>query len=165
MTRVLLGIGGNLVPAGFTTVRAGCEAAIMRLAEAGFADVTVSPWYETAPVPVSDQPWYLNAVISATTELTAESALAALHAVEAAFGRVRGQRNAARVLDIDLLDYGGLASQVEQLVLPHQRMHQRAFVLLPLRDLAPDWRHPTLHQDLPELIAAMPPGQQIRRAD
>ena len=57
MTRVLLGIGGNLVPAGFTTVRAGCEAAITRLAEAGFADVAVSPWYETAPVPASDQPW------------------------------------------------------------------------------------------------------------
>ena len=104
-------------------------------------------------------------MISATTALTAESALAALHAVEAAFGRVRGQRNAARVLDIDLLDYGGLASQVEQLVLPHPRMHQRAFVLLPLRDLAPDWRHPTLHKDLPELNADIPPGQQIRRAD
>ena len=165
MTRVFLGIGGNLVAEGFASVRDGCAAAMARLEVSGFADLAVSPWYETAPVPVSDQPWYMNAVISATTSLAPAAALAVLHDVEAAFGRVRGQRNAARVLDIDLLDFGGMILQTENLVLPHPRMHQRAFVLLPLHDLAPDWLHPALQRDLPALIAALSPEQQIRRAD
>ena len=165
MTRVFLGIGGNLVPEGYASVRAGCDEAIEQLAASGFADVESSPWYETAPVPVSDQPWYMNAVISATTSMPPDVALAAIHAVEANFGRVRGVRNAARVLDIDLLDYGGMVLQSDALTLPHPRMHQRAFVLLPLRDLDPDWVHPVLQQELRPLIAALSPDQEIRRAE
>ncbi|MGC6498162.1 MAG: 2-amino-4-hydroxy-6-hydroxymethyldihydropteridine diphosphokinase [Candidatus Puniceispirillaceae bacterium] len=165
LTRVFLGIGGNLVPEGYSSVRAGCGAAVAQLAARGFSDLETSPWYETAPVPVSDQPWYVNAVIAATTSMPPDVALAAIHAVEADFGRVRGVRNAARVLDIDLLDYGGMVLQSDEITLPHPRMHQRAFVLLPLRDLAPDWVHPVLQQELPPLIAALPPNQEIRRAD
>ena len=165
MTRVFLGIGGNLVPEGYASVRAGCDAAIEQLAASGFADLESSPWYETAPVPVSDQPWYMNAVISATTSMPPDVTLAAIHAVEADFGRVRGVRNAARVLDIDLLDYGGMVLQSDAITLPHPRMHQRAFVLLPLRNLAPDWVHPVLQQAVEPLIAALPPDQEIRRAE
>jgi len=90
--------------------------------------------------------------------------LATIHAVEADFGRVRGVRNAARVLDIDLLDYGGMVLRSDVITLPHPRMHQRAFVLLPLGDLAPDWVHPVLQQEVGPLIAALPPDQEIRRA-
>ena len=164
MTRVFLGIGSNLVPEGYASVRAGCEAAVERLAACGFADLVSSPWYKTAPVPVSDQPWYMNAVISATTSMPPDVALAAIHAVEADFGRVRSVRNAARVLDIDLLDCGGMVLQSDEITLPHPRMHQRAFVLLPLRDLAPDWVHPVLQQEVGHLIAALPAKQEIRRA-
>ena len=163
MTRVFLGIGGNLVPEGYPSVRAGCGAAVAQLARRGFADLVSSPWYETAPVPVSDQPWYMNAVISATTSMPPDVALDAIHAVEADFGRVRGVRNAARVLDIDLLDYGGMVLQSDAITLPHPRMHQRAFVLLPLRDIAPDWVHPVLQQELGPLIAALPADQEIHR--
>ena len=165
MTSVFLGIGANLAPEGFASVRAGCEAAIEQLAASGFADLESSPWYETAPVPVSNQPWYMNAVITATTSMPPDVTLAAIHAVEADFGRVRGVRNAARVLDIDLLDYGGMVLQSDAITLPHPRMHQRAFVLLPLRDLAPDWVHPVLQQEVGPLIAALPPDQEIFRAE
>ncbi len=164
MTRVFLGIGGNLVPEGYASVRAGCDAAIEQLAASGFADLEASPWYESAPVPLSDQPWYMNAVISATTSTPPDVTLAAIHAVEADFGRVRGVRNAARVLDIDLLDYGGMVLQSNAITLPHPRMHQRAFVLLPLRDLALNWVHPVLRQEVGALIAALPPDQKIRMA-
>jgi len=164
VTHVFLGIGGNLVPEGYASVRAGCDAAIERLAAIGFADLESSPWYETAPVPILDQPWYMNAVISAMTSMPPDVALAAIHAVEADFGRVRGVHNAARVLDIDLLDYGGKILQSDTITLPHPRMHQRAFVLLPLRDLAPDWVHPVLQQKVGPLIAVLPPDQEIRRA-
>ena len=165
MTSIFLGIGGNLVPEGYASVRAGCDAAVEQLARCGFADLEPSPWYETAPVPVSDQPLYMNAVISATTSMPPDVVLAAIHAVEADFGRVRGVRNAARVLDIDLLDYGGVVLQSDEITLPHPRMHQRAFVLLPLRDLAPGWVHPVLQQEVGPLIAALAPDQQIRRAE
>ena len=83
-----------------------------------------------------------------------------LHAVEAEFGRARAVPNAARVLDLDLLAYDDLVSQPGAWpLLPHPRMAERAFVLLPLADLAPDWRHPVLGRTARELAEALPPGQ------
>ena len=105
--RLFLGIGANLVPDGFQSVREGCEAAIALMPALGIDVEKVSPWYETAPVPVSDQPWFVNAVIAARSAMPAASVLAALHQIEAKFGRTRSVRNEARVLDIDLLDYDG----------------------------------------------------------
>ncbi|MBM59933.1 MAG: 2-amino-4-hydroxy-6-hydroxymethyldihydropteridine diphosphokinase [Rhodospirillaceae bacterium] len=165
MRPVFLGIGGNLVPDGFASVRDGLVAAIDMLAGSGFLHISRSSWYETAPVPISDQPWYVNAVIAAQTSLAPEDALAALHKIEAQFGRTRSVRNAARVLDIDLLDLDGLVRGSAELTLPHPRMHDRAFVLLPLRDVAPAWRHPVSGMDISAMMAAMPTGQDIRRAD
>ena len=164
-TSILIGIGANLSPDGYATPRDGCEAAIASLAELGIDVVAVSPWYETAPVPVSDQPWFNNAVIAATTSMPAADALVALHRVEAAFGRVRTVRNAARVLDLDLLDYGGRAYNSENISIPHPRLHERAFVLLPMRDVAPGYTHPESGLGIDELIAALPDNQQIRKAD
>ena len=85
-TSILIGIGANLAPDGYATPRDGCEAAIAGLCELGIDVLAVSPWYETAPVPVSDQPWFNNAVIAATTAMTAPDALVALHSIEAGFG-------------------------------------------------------------------------------
>ena len=160
--RILIGIGANLAPDGFDTPRAGCEAAIASLSDHGIEVMSVSPWYETAPVPVSDQPWFNNAVIAAETTVPVDKALAALHEIEGLFGRVRTVRNAARVLDLDLLDYGGLCHDVPGLTIPHPRLHERAFVLLPLRDVAPDYRHPVTGATIDNLIASLPSGQQIR---
>jgi 2-amino-4-hydroxy-6-hydroxymethyldihydropteridine diphosphokinase len=119
-----------------------------------------SRWYETAPVPVSDQPWYVNGVARIETDLEPAELLARLHAVEADFGRVRSIRNAPRLVDLDLLAYDDRVIDGDGgLELPHPRLHERAFVLLPLADLAPGWRHPRMLRTVEELIAALPPDQ------
>ena len=162
VTGLLIGIGANLSPDGYATPRDGCEAAIARLPERGISVRAVSTWYETAPVPLSDQPWFNNAVIAAETMLAVEETLAALHAIEALFGRVRTVRNAARVLDLDLIDYGGHCHDGKGLTVPHPRLHERAFVLLPLRDVAPDYIHPVTGMPIDEMISQLSTDQQIR---
>ena len=82
-TRLFIGLGANLVPAGFTTLQAGCEAALKMLGTLGVKIVKTSPWYESAPVPPSDQPWYLNAVAEGVTASDAVKTLAVSHLVEA----------------------------------------------------------------------------------
>ena len=165
MSNFFVGLGANLTPAGYSNPREGCEAALAVLHEEGIFLEQVSNWYETAPVPISDQPWYLNAVALATTNGDAAMTLAALHRIESRFGRVRGLRNGARVLDMDLLDFDGQRSQTPSLMLPHPRMDKRAFVLLPLRELCPKWYHPVSGILIDELIAKLPSSQKIRLAD
>lgn len=131
--------------------------------------VAVSPWFESEPVPPSDQPWFVNGVALAGTDLPAQEVLQGLHEIEAELGRSRRERWEARVVDLDLLDYGGeivpdrkswqaIADgdprAAHGLALPHPRMHGRRFVLLPLACVAPDWRHPILDAVVDELIDA-----------
>jgi 2-amino-4-hydroxy-6-hydroxymethyldihydropteridine diphosphokinase len=154
---IFIGLGANL-PSRFGGPRETLEAALSALPEQGVRVVRVSPFYRTKPVPASDQPWFVNAVAEVETELSPTELLAALHRIEDTFGRVRAIRNEPRVVDLDLLDYYHRVA-LGQPILPHPRLHRRAFVLLPLRDLAPDWRHPTLKQNVAELIAQLPPDQ------
>lgn len=105
--------------------------------------VAVSPRYRTAPVGACG-PDYLNAVVELATELEPAPLLAALHAIEAAQGRRRPYPNAPRTLDLDLLLYGQRTRDEPGLFLPHPRLHERAFVLEPLLQLAPDLEHPLL---------------------
>jgi len=163
--RIILGIGANLVADGYGSVVEGLATAIAMLGPAGIEPVAQSRWFETAPVPVSDQSWFVNAVIIAQTRLAPLETLKCLHAIESRFGRTRTIRNEARVLDIDLLDYAAQMHDNDRLTLPHPRVHERAFVLLPLRDVAPDWQHPMTGISLTELIAQLPPDQQIRVMD
>jgi 2-amino-4-hydroxy-6-hydroxymethyldihydropteridine diphosphokinase len=160
-TVILIALGANL-PGRHGSPRQTLEAALAALPSRGIAVRSRSAWYLTAPVPVSDQPDYVNGVAEIETALDAPATLAALHAVEADFGRVRGVANAARVLDLDLLDYDGQVRSAAP-VLPHPRIAERAFVLYPLREVAPDWVHPVRGRTVEELIAALPPGQKIRR--
>jgi 2-amino-4-hydroxy-6-hydroxymethyldihydropteridine diphosphokinase len=112
--------------------------------------------YESPPWPLpSEQPWYVNAVARIETALDPEALLAHLHAIEREFGRVRGNRNEARTLDLDLLDYDG-RRRARDPALPHPRLADRAFVLFPLRDVAPDWRHPADGRTLADLANALP---------
>jgi len=161
---ILLGLGGNLRFGGHPTPRATLEAALAALPAYGIAVAALSPWYASAPVPASDQPWYVNAVARIETALSPEAALAALHAVEREFGRERGAPNAARTVDLDLLAWGRLVRLAGlPPLLPHPRMGLRAFVLAPLADLAPQWRHPLGGRTAAALLAALPPGQAARR--
>ncbi len=112
---------------------------------------------------MSSQPWFVNAVVSVASELAPQALLDALLAVEADFGRMRGAPNAARTLDLDLLDHDGRLCDTETLVLPHPRLHLRRFVLEPLCEIAPDWRHPRLRSGAAELLAQLPPGQELHR--
>jgi 2-amino-4-hydroxy-6-hydroxymethyldihydropteridine diphosphokinase len=162
---IVVGIGGNLAAQGYASPRETGEAAVDALAAPHLHVLACSPWYESEPVPPSDQPWFVNAVAIVDSEREPEFLLDRLLALEAGFGRVRGERNAARTLDLDLIDYDGLVVDTPRLVLPHPRMHERRFVLAPLCDLAPGWRHPLLGATAAELLAALPPGQPVRRAD
>jgi len=160
---ILVGVGANLPAVGHADALATCRAAVTDLSACGLRVDALSPWYESAPVPASDQPWFVNGVVSVATDLDPPALLDLLHAVEAAFGRVRSVPNAARVLDLDLLAYGRLVvPPPARPALPHPRLTKRAFVLLPLADLLPDWRHPADGRSVGELIGALPPEQAIR---
>ncbi len=102
----------------------------------------LSRWYRTAPVPSSDQPDYVNGVAHLSGQAEPEALLAALQATEAAAGRRRGMPNAPRSLDLDIIAIGQQVRSSPDPVLPHPRAHERAFVLVPLRDVAPNWVHP-----------------------
>jgi 2-amino-4-hydroxy-6-hydroxymethyldihydropteridine diphosphokinase len=161
---IILGIGGNL-PTRFGPPRETHAAALVALAARGVHPVRVSRLWRTAPVPASDQPWFVNAVAEVDSALPPHELLAVLNEVEADFGRLRGARNAPRGIDLDLLDYHGWLTHTDSLDLPHPRLHQRAFVLLPLAEVAPNWRHPLSHRRLSDLIADLPPDQVAEAMD
>ena len=157
---IVVAIGSNLPAPGCTSPAATCAAALSALQRADIRIIAQSRWYESAPVPWSDQPNFINGVAAVETQSPPSELLAALHRIEAAFGRVRHARNEARVLDLDLVAYHDLVRAGHPgPILPHPRMHERAFVLLPLADIAPDWVHPVSGRSVGELIAALPPGQ------
>lgn len=159
---ILIALGANLPsPAG--PPRATCEAAVAVLQAHGVALSARSPWYASAPVPASDQPWFVNGVIRVRTGLSPSELLALLHRVERAFGRRRTVRNAARPLDLDLLAYGKRATPGGRPALPHPRMADRRFVLFPLRDVAPGWRHPVTGEQVDTLLARLPDEGAVRR--
>jgi 2-amino-4-hydroxy-6-hydroxymethyldihydropteridine diphosphokinase len=153
---ILIAIGSNLAT-GYGPPRRTVEAALDALAREGIAVRRRSRWYESAPVPASDQPRFVNGVVAVETTLGPVALLAALHRIEDAFGRVRGTRNAARPLDLDLIDYDGtVRAGPEAPILPHPRLQDRAFVLRPLAELAPGWTHPVTGRAVSALIAALP---------
>ena len=162
---IFIGLGANLPSPNHGSPRNTVVAAIAALEAAGLRIRARSPLYESEPIPVSDQPWYVNAVVEAESSLGCSELLELLHSVENAFGRTRSVPNAARILDLDLLDCRGeIRPGPDRLILPHPRLQDRAFVLLPLADIAPNWRHPASHRAVAELLAALPPDQHIRRA-
>lgn len=160
---ILIGIGGNLPSLRFGPPIRTLSAALAALETEHINILKRSEWYHTEPVPRSDQPWFINAVASVTTQLGPEELLEALQTTERQFGRVRGERNASRVLDLDILDYCAERRDTPSLVLPHPRLHQRRFVLLPITEIAPDWRHPIFGLTAQQLLACLSCEQQVAR--
>lgn len=153
---ILVAIGANLPGLQGEPPLETCEWAVENLrALPGLRLAAVSRWYETTPEPPSDQPNYVNGVVRLEGGAEPEALLAALHGIEAEAGRVRTVRNAARPLDLDLIAMDGLVRGTAP-VLPHPRAHLRAFVLLPLRDVAPEWRDPVTGLTAGEMLAALP---------
>lgn len=156
---ILIGIGANL-PGRFQTPLAACEAAMAALEQAAIPVLARSRWFRSQPVPASAQPWFVNGVVRVATELPPAALLQALHSIEDRLGRVRRERNAARIIDLDLLAYGRRVTQ-DGIELPHPRLDRRRFVLLPLAEVAPGWRHPLSGRTVEELIAAADQDQRI----
>ncbi len=158
---ILIALGGNL-PSIAGEPLATMQAALNAMPAMDIHVRTSSPWYRSAPWPTSDQPWFVNGVVEVVTSLGPQELLVRLHRIEEQFGRVRSVANAARTLDLDLLAYGDVV--VSGVVnLPHPRLQDRDFVLAPLADLAPTWRHPVLGKTARELLADLPPGQGLAR--
>ena len=156
---ILIGLGANL-PSAAGPPRATLEAALARLEASGVHITGCARWYRTAPVPASDQPWFVNGVVRVESALDPKALLALLRRIEGEFGRRRTAPNAARSLDLDIIDYDGRIETTPDLVLPHPRMQDRGFVLYPLADIAPGWRHPVSGKTVEELISALPSGQK-----
>lgn len=119
--------------------------------------VAHSSLWRTPAWPDPSAPPYVNAAAAIETTLGAKALLGRLHAIERRFGRVREEdRNQSRTLDLDIIDFGGQRIDAPELSLPHPRAASRAFVLLPLQEVAPDWRDPVSGQGIEALIAALP---------
>jgi 2-amino-4-hydroxy-6-hydroxymethyldihydropteridine diphosphokinase len=159
---ILIALGANLPTAAGRLPLQSCRdaaAALDRLP--GLRLRALSRWYRTAPVAsLPGAPSFVNGVARLEGE-TGDPArlLAALHAIEDLAGRERPFPNAPRVLDLDLIDLDGLQRLAPDPVLPHPRAHLRRFVLHPLRDVAPDWRHPVLGLTVQALLDRLPPDE------
>lgn len=163
---ILIGIGANLPGRDGAPPLTTCRWAAQRLdALPGLRLRALSPWYMSEPIPPSGQPPYVNAVARLGVDLGSAEPdpavlLAALQAIEAAAGRVRGEANAARTLDLDIIamgEGGRMVRSAPDPLLPHPRAHLRAFVLVPLLDVAAEWVHPKLRRRAAALIEALPP--------
>jgi len=168
----LVALGGNQ-PSEAGSAAQTLRSALAALTDAGAEIHAVSPFYSTPCFPAGAGPDYVNAAARVGLDVAPDQMLALLHSIEAGFGRTRTRRWGRRTLDLDLLARGAqvlpdiagynawralpLDAQMthapDQLILPHPRMHERAFVLVPLADVAPDWRHPVLGCTVREMIA------------
>lgn len=141
---------------------ANLHAAVAQLDGAGTLRA-VSSIYETQPVDVPDQPWFLNCLVAIETAKMPKQLLQIALQVESKMGRLRMRKKGPRNIDIDLVLFGDRIVDEPGLKIPHPAMHQRRFVLEPLAEIAPNARHPELGKTARELLAALPAGQTVRR--
>jgi len=154
---VYLSLGSNL----------GDREENLRTAIAGLAEfgkvVAVSSFFETEPVDVAAQPWFLNCAVRLETEKMPRQLIAAILNLEQGMGRQRKQKKGPRTIDIDVLLFGSSIIEIPSLTIPHPRLHERRFVLEPLAEITPDARHPVFKRTVRELRDALPAGQTVNR--
>ena len=152
-----LSLGSNLGD------RAGrlCQA-IGRLATVGRI-LALSSLYETEPVEMTDQPWFLNCAVALETEATPKDLMASLLRIEREMGRLRTRKKGPREIDIDILLFGDLIVDSKTVTIPHPAMHERRFVLEPLAEIAAEARHPRMGKTVWELLEQLPAGQVVRK--
>jgi 2-amino-4-hydroxy-6-hydroxymethyldihydropteridine diphosphokinase len=156
-TLVYLSLGSNLGNREVHLQEAQCRlGAVGRVA-------AVSSFYETEPVELTEQPWFLNCAVALETDLTPSELIVAILGIEEAMGRRRVQKKGPRVIDIDILLFGDSVLNSAELTVPHPAMHERRFVLEPLAEIAPNVRHPVFNETIRQLRDALVPGQMVRQ--
>jgi len=142
---------------------ANLRRALEELDHAGVKVQRVSPWYKTEPVDFEPQAWFLNCAVEASTEFLPMQLLKAVKSVERALGRRPGVRKGPRAIDIDILLYENVVVRTAVLTIPHPRLNERRFVLIPLRDLAPAARHPASSRTVTEMLQDSRDRSQVIR--
>jgi 2-amino-4-hydroxy-6-hydroxymethyldihydropteridine diphosphokinase len=157
MPSVFIGIGSNLGDR-----QKNCLRAVELMDRMADCRITgYSDWYLTKPVGVEGQEWYVNGVVSLTTDISPKDLLKRLLKIEANMGRVRNERWGPRSIDLDILMFGQEIIQESNLKIPHPRMHLRRFVLEPMTQLAPDLVHPELGLSMKVLLENLSDENQV----
>jgi len=154
---VYLSLGSNLGDRS-----ANLHQAIEKLRELGTV-AAVSSFYDTEPVELTSQPWFLNCAAKLDTEKMPRQLMAAILGIEQEMGRQRKQSKGPRTIDIDILLFGSSIIDIPSITVPHPKLHQRRFVLEPLAEIAPEVRHPVLKRTVREMRDALPAGQTVKR--
>ena len=158
MTTIYLSLGSNIGDRKKNIARA-----MDALSQHGMRVLRSSALYETEPVEMTDQPWFLNCVVEAETDLPPPELMEALLAIEREMGRERLIPKGPRLIDVDILLYGSEIVRTGKVEIPHPRMAERRFVLAPLAEIAPDLRHPVLNKTAAELAEGTPDHSEIRK--
>lgn len=160
MNTIYLSLGSNIGDRAENIARA-----IAALAEHGLHFTRQSSLYETEPVELREQEWFLNCVVEAQTDRAPREAMAALLAIERSLGRERTIPKGPRIIDIDILLFGDAVVKEPQLEIPHPRMAARRFVLVPLVEIAPDAWHPVLRKSITDLLRETSDRSEVRIFD
>lgn len=148
---ILVSIGSNLSSKSFGSPEQNCKMAIEMLRE--YFEVTKSSnFYKTEPIPKSEQPWFVNCIVTIKSKISPSNLLDTLLQIESRFGRQRCKKNEARIIDLDLIAYNSLIVDSINLTLPHPRMHLRKFVIQPICDINKNWMHPVLKKKASEIL-------------
>ena len=140
--KIIISIGGNIKSKDGSHPIHVADKAIDCFKSYSITVIKQSKWYESDPIPKSDQPKFFNCIIFANTSLKALDVLKSLHTIENIFGRQRKLVNEPRVIDLDLIDYSNKIFRNKEIIIPHPRAHQRRFVMEPLAELDKNWVHP-----------------------